>query len=463
YLELGYAGAALQDNWSVSDFGITTGSTIRCQVKEVSKAILFLFSAITKETLPIMGPVTLLRSFVSKLKSLVSLQLGIPVSSFRLSTGSRLHLYDCNLLSDYAVQAVQRHFSMEKPVLRFQKRVALYVAAAHGHLDMANLLINGGVKAEDPVGFHPYCTWCYLMDHPDSLKCPTHAAVEAEQLLVLKLFVSRSIASLACCDPSGRNLLQIAIRHRCRECVTYLASKLYITVNFPGYSLPMYIYLQIKTWILRAQARKRQLLVRKLGDLVHFDGFPMQNKSSNLRGRALRRYIEVKESSCNFPVTSSFVGPSCVCHHSAAPTSQSASVVLPQLHPPQTMKSAIQQQNITRNRACGKKNPKEILPAENSNGSIGAWHSKVPHPCSFPDIRHRHFLISRSLTSDKILDIPQENFKLLNGRTLRENAIYCLAIASSFTEKPSLQQLALAQTLARRSVQSTLRDDLETC
>uniref|UniRef100_A0A672P6U4 Uncharacterized protein n=1 Tax=Sinocyclocheilus grahami TaxID=75366 RepID=A0A672P6U4_SINGR len=98
YLELSYAGAALQDNWCVSDFGI-----------DVSKAILHVFSAITKATLPIMEPVTLLRFLVSKLKSVVSLQLGIPVSSFRLSTGSGLHLYYCNLLSDYAVQAGKSH------------------------------------------------------------------------------------------------------------------------------------------------------------------------------------------------------------------------------------------------------------------------------------------------------------------------------------------------------------------
>uniref|UniRef100_A0A673KZ65 Uncharacterized protein n=1 Tax=Sinocyclocheilus rhinocerous TaxID=307959 RepID=A0A673KZ65_9TELE len=278
-------------------------------------------------------------------------------------------------------------------------------------------LINSGVRAEDPVGVHPYRTWCYQTAHPDSLKCPTHAAVEAGHLLILKLFVSRSIANLACCDPGGRNLLQIAIRHRRREFVTYLASTLYITVNFPGCSLPMHIYLQIKTWI------------RRLGDLVHVDGFPMQKKSSNPRGRAMRGCIEVKESSRGFPVTSCFVGPSCVCHHPAAPPSQSASVVLPQLHPPQTIKSARREQNITRNRACGRKNPKEILPAENSNGSMEAWRSKVPLPHAFPDIRHRHFLINRSSKSDKIPDVPQETFKLLNGRTLRENAIYCLAIA----------------------------------
>uniref|UniRef100_A0A671KA42 Uncharacterized protein n=1 Tax=Sinocyclocheilus anshuiensis TaxID=1608454 RepID=A0A671KA42_9TELE len=354
---------------------------------EVSKAILHVFSAITKATLPIMGPVTLLRSLVSKLKSVVSLQLGIPVSSFRLSTGSSLHLHDCNLLSDYAVQAGKSHL---------QK--------------VANVQYLGLITTFNK-------TQLCLIDLSYCAYCPTHAAIEAGQLLILKLFVSRSIANLACCDPGGRNLLQIAIQHRRRECVTYLASKLYITVNFPGCSLPMHIYLQIKTWICR------------LGDLVHVDGFPMQKKSSNPRGRAMRGCIEVKESSRGFPVTSCFVGPSCVCHHPAAPPSQSASVVLPQLHPPQTMKSARREQNITRNRACGRKNPKEILPAENSNGSMEAWRSKVPLPHAFPDIRHRHFLINRSSKSDKIPDVPQETFKLLNGRTLRENAIYCLAIA----------------------------------
>uniref|UniRef100_A0A8C1TNS5 Ubiquitin-like domain-containing protein n=1 Tax=Cyprinus carpio TaxID=7962 RepID=A0A8C1TNS5_CYPCA len=399
------------------------------------KAILHVFSAITKETLPIMGPVTLLRSFVSKLKSVVSLQLGIPVSSFRLSTGSHLRLYDCDLLSDYAVQAGKSHLQSRPitdthtDIIQIKKYFyGIYTCFIRQKLEPLSHRNSG--KYKDNV------SWDRLI------------VVHSHLLLVLKLFFSSSIANLACCDPSGRNLLQIAIRHRRRECVTCLASKLYITVSFPGYSLPMYIYLQIKIWICRAQARKRHLLGRKLGDLVHVDGFPMQKKSSNPRGWALRGCIEVKESSCGFPVTSSFVGPSCVCHYPAAPPSQSASVVLPQLHPPQAIKSTRQEQNITRNRACGRKNPWEILPAENTNGSMEDWRSKVPLPHSFPDIRHRHFLISRSSKSDKILDVPQETFKLLNGRTLRENVIYCLAIARLVDpDKRVLSQFGITMAL----------------
>ncbi|KAI2650094.1 Protein ANKUB1 [Labeo rohita] len=111
---------------------------------------------------------------------------------------------------------------------------------------------------------------------------------------------------------------------------------MYTTVNFPGCSLPMHIYLQIKTWMHEAQARQRwkeSVMIRRM-----LMDFPWR-RCPNPRGKALRGCIEVKESSCGFPVTSSFVGPSCVFHHPTAPPSQGASVVLPQLHPPQIMKS----------------------------------------------------------------------------------------------------------------------------
>ncbi|KYO33952.1 hypothetical protein Y1Q_0024559 [Alligator mississippiensis] len=39
-----------------------------------------------------------------------------------------------------------------------------------------------------------------------------------------------------------------------------------------------------------------------------------------------------------------------------------------------------------------------------------------------------------------------------NGRSPRQNAIYYLAVASAFKEKPWLQQLEIARTLAKKSV-----------
>ncbi|KAI7790954.1 putative protein ANKUB1 [Triplophysa rosa] len=365
---------------------------VQCVLEEVQKVVLRVFSAITKETFPLSGAVIVLSSCsVSTLMSLVSLKLGVPVSAFRLFTVTRCPLYDCNLLCDYHLtpgdthletwngwneflraclrghkHTLQLHLFQEKPILRFQKRVALYIAAAHRHLDMASWLMDTGVKAEDFVGVHPYRMWCYKTEHLDSLKCPVHAAAEAGQLLILKLFISRSAENLTCRDPSDQNVLRIAIKHRHRECVTYLVSKLCTTLNFSGCSLPMNIYLQIKLWIRKAR-RRQSPFVSRIGDAVQVDGVPMKKTSLHPRCRAVRGCVEVKRSPCGFEMTSPFVGSSCLSHHPAASPSHNASVKLPQLHPPHTPKSKRREQNVTRSRACGRKSPEEILPAEKSH------------------------------------------------------------------------------------------------
>lgn len=113
---------------------------------------------------------------------------------------------------------------------RFQKRLTLYVY-------LASWLLDNGMQAHEPVGVHPSLVWCYETDHPESLICPVHAAVESGQLLILKMFLSRNILNLACRDPINRNLLQIAIHHRHKKCVSHLVSKLYTMVIFRGFAL----------------------------------------------------------------------------------------------------------------------------------------------------------------------------------------------------------------------------------
>lgn len=39
-------------------------------------------------------------------------------------------------------------------------RVALYIAAHYGHVDLAVNLLKCGVKADEPVGDHPKRLWC---------------------------------------------------------------------------------------------------------------------------------------------------------------------------------------------------------------------------------------------------------------------------------------------------------------
>ncbi|XP_061593155.1 protein ANKUB1-like isoform X2 [Cololabis saira] len=194
YLELNYGGAALQDSWALCDIGIRSGSTIRCLIKSEARPKMHVFNTVTGETLPIVGNECLLHTSVAKLKTIVSVQSGLPVSTFWLSTAAGVQLYDCNWLKDYGIEmgtilclkmwdgwleflqdclrgnrfTVQKHLSEEKPVLRFQLQVALYIAASSGHLDLASWLLERGASAEEPVGVHPYRQWCQQTAHPDT-------------------------------------------------------------------------------------------------------------------------------------------------------------------------------------------------------------------------------------------------------------------------------------------------------
>ena len=70
----------------------------------VRRPVMCVFNAVTGETLPIMGSKALLHTSVARLKTLVSLQSGFPVSAFRLSTSTGVQLYDCNQLQDYDIK-----------------------------------------------------------------------------------------------------------------------------------------------------------------------------------------------------------------------------------------------------------------------------------------------------------------------------------------------------------------------
>ncbi|XP_058257341.1 protein ANKUB1-like [Hemibagrus wyckioides] len=487
FLELTFAGAVLQDDWCLADVAISSGTTICCQLKEVSKAVLHVFNAVTKETLPIMGTACLLATSVSNLRSLVSLLLGLPVSAFTLSTQSGAELYDCNLLSHYAVEAgdtlcldtwdgwteflrdsldghtnkVLCHFSKDKPLLRFQKCLALYVAAAHGHLEMASWLLDNGAHAHKPVGVHPSRVWCHETDHPESLKCPVHAAVEAGQLHILKMFLSRNILNLACRDPSNRNLLQIAISHQHKKCVTHLVSKLYTMVTFRGFALSTWIYVQIKIWIIKAKRRLFKTSVpadsgpfrSRVGDTLQIDGFSLSSMSPVPRSSVFKGCTWVKKSSCGFQsLTSQRSVSSCPCHQPAVLSSQNASERLPQMLPPLAPNKRTGKKSKWNN-GCGRLKPKQILVAENTDHKRGEWRSRVLLPHTFRETGPRPPFIHRNPESVKVFCSSLESFTRLCGRTPRENAIYSLAIASAFVKKPWLQQFAVAQTLARRSIE----------
>ncbi|XP_051231894.1 protein ANKUB1-like isoform X1 [Dicentrarchus labrax] len=476
YLELSYGGAALQDSWALCDVGITSGSAIRCLIKSEQKPVMYVFNAVTGETFPIRGSEALLHMSVARLKTVVSMQSGLPVSTFRLSTPAGVQLYDCNHLQDYAIKVgttlrldtwdgwveflqgcllghrltVQSHLSENKPEIRFQLQVALYIAASLGHLDLADWLLERGIHAEEPVGVHPYRQWCHQTAHRDTGKCPIHIAAESSQLLILKLFITKNFLTLACLDPAGRDPLKVAIQRGHRDCVRYLANKLCSVVSLPSVSLPMRVYLQIKRWVHLGQKRAASnrcqytnaALKVRVEDMLLVDGFNPPNMSSKSRKAVIRPRRGIKAKALQ-PLP---------------PISNLLSVQqIPSKRAPQRQLSSLQSVNPGGYKEMQKKRKQDVqsnclldeLRKEDSSLCKGK--------CILPPITNRErvprlVFVGGSPKPSHILTASLESFSPHSGRTPRENAIYCMTIASTFTEKPWLKQLSIARTLIRKHV-----------
>lgn len=166
--------------------------------------------------------------------------------------------------------------------------MALYIAASLGHLDLADWLLESGTHAGEPVGVHPYRQWCHQTAHQDTGKCPVHKAAECNQLLILKLFITKNLLTLTCQDPAGCDPLKVALHCGHRNCVSYLANKLFSVVSLPNVSLPMRVYLQIKRWVRLGQKRAAASRYQDIsaackasvGDPLLIDGFNQPNMSS---------------------------------------------------------------------------------------------------------------------------------------------------------------------------------------
>ncbi|MEE6500994.1 hypothetical protein FKM82_004024 [Ascaphus truei] len=448
YLELIYAGGALRDEWVLADVGITLCSTIKCILKEEDKPAMYVFNAVTREQVPIMGSVYLLTAAVSKLKTLISLKCGFPVSVYCLRTLPGKEMYNCNALSDYKLDLgvtlrmdvwdgwkeflsaciighthnVQRHLSREEAVLRYQQKVALYMAAYFGHLELAEWLQKQGIRADEAIGVHPYREWCCETDHPDIAKCAIHAAAEAGQLLILKAFVARNVLCLLCQNPLGQTPLRICIRHSRKDCVLYLIMKMWSVVSYPKISLPMTIYIKVKKWLFVVQkhistAKNLKWAAEfktRVGDTVVVDGFTEPKMTS--RGLHQDQWKKVMGKSINLPFLndqaygSKVLGPQYITVRDR----KGEKLKLPPVKQKSTYPA------IKSNKVAWKSKDDDILK--------NVWNAQVPLP-PIPNTcnnRPRHLTAPRAAF---LLTSSLESFSKHCGRTPRENAIHCLCLA----------------------------------
>nr|XP_008104392.1 PREDICTED: protein ANKUB1 isoform X3 [Anolis carolinensis] len=453
-----------------------TVKDVKQMIKEENKPILYVCNAVTHEKVPIMGRMYLLSSKVSQLKNLVTLKTGFPSSIYCLRTQEGREMYDCNTLSDYQLDIgatlhldvwdgwkefltgcvlgntpkVRRYLSKEEPVLKYQRRVALYMAAFFGHLQLSAWLLKKSTKPTEPIGVHPYREWCHENSHPDITKCPVHAAAEAGQLVMLKAFVNFSALCLECQNSAGQTPLQLCIQHRHKDCVLYLVTKIWSVVSCPNFSLPMKIYIKLKLWLLQAQKnihrKKRRIQTAtfrtRVGDVVLVDGFTKSKMTS--RSLYSSRVKDVDGRGCKLPSLNDQFQHEEGSHSRISKRHfKGTNVKLPPVIDGNKRADMHKRQQKKSNKR--KKRPlssADYMDQHMCLARVPLPPGPVHKPSYYYSIPNAKFLLKPSLAS----------FSEHSGRTPRENAIYCLAIASSFKEKPWLQQLNIARTLAKKSI-----------
>lgn len=308
---------------------------------------------------------------------------------------------------------------------RYQKKVALYIAAFFGHLQLSAWLLKKGTSPTEAVGVHPYREWCQENNHPDVSKCPVHAAAEAGQLMILKAFINYSVLCLECQNSTGQTPLQLCIQHRHKNCVLYLVTKLWSVVSSPNFSLPMKIYIKLKLWLLKVQNKIRTkkrgnqtaVFRTRVGDTVLVDGFTKSGMTSKgfylatANGAGSRSYVLPK-------LKSKFQDGQVACKL-AISNSCPKETTLKLLPVGDAKKSTNAEQKKKKRKRNVKLSGEENLDQNMCLAKVPLPPISAIQPPYYYSIPHAKFLLNSSL----------ESFAKHSGRTPRENAIYCLAVA----------------------------------
>ncbi|XP_052075668.1 uncharacterized protein LOC127713091 [Mytilus californianus] len=312
-LVLHYGGADLEESWCFTDLGIPAGSTIRVIIKEEVKPVLFIYCTYNDENIEIIDKdlsVPLLK--IEDLRTLCAKKSGLPVSVFRLVYNKK-ELYDDHQLFDYGVEAGQTirlenwdgwnefinlcimgftpqviaQISTEEVIARFQMKVALFIAAHYGNVDLARSLIKQGIRADEQIGEHPLRQWMRMEPHIETKKAPVHEATENNQLGVLRLMVNHDITCVMAKNGNDLAPLNIALRQKVKPCASFLLTRQWSKVSVGKFgALSVQTLSKVKEWATIAKERcfakygtTRSSLKKKSftsGPLVSF-GIPVVN------------------------------------------------------------------------------------------------------------------------------------------------------------------------------------------
>ena len=286
-LTMTYAGAQLSDHWTLADLGIPNGSTLRAVFTPEVKPFLYIYCAFNDELIPILDKIELKKTTGAVLRGMVSREVGIPVTVFRISTLDKQEIYDKKVLWDYGVNLrdtlrldvwdgwkeflnlcimgftrhVIAHLPTDDVMARFYQKVAMYIAAHFGHADLAGTLLKQGIRADEAVGEHPMRQWCkHESLHIDAQKAPVHEAAEAGSLSVLRSFVHNNVCNVLAKDGNDLTPLNLALRKKQKPCASFLLTKQWSKISYcKKDSLHLSIYVKMKRWAERS--RNKVLIV----------------------------------------------------------------------------------------------------------------------------------------------------------------------------------------------------------
>ncbi|XP_071790175.1 protein ANKUB1-like [Asterias amurensis] len=312
FIVVSYQGAELQDDWVLNEVGINAGSTLKCSLREEVTPKIFIHCSFNDEIIEITDNLDFSSSMVAELRLMISRKIGLPVTVYRILTSSGQEMFDLNLLSQYGLEvgcslqmetldgwneflksaifghtaAVVRNFNQtDEVVCRFQMRVALFIGAHYGHMDLVIAMLKNGLRSDEKVGDHPSKEWC-RSSHIEAYKTPVHEAAEHGQLSILRIFVFNNICCVHTKDGMGLTALNVSLRKQKREVALYLLTKQWANVQFNAMTLPLFIYSAIRRWC--DKAKDKVLLVHG-----HYKSSVKFRRSTHLPGALCGQGVQV--------------------------------------------------------------------------------------------------------------------------------------------------------------------------
>ena len=238
------------------------------------------------ETITITDSIKIRSLTVENLKAIVSKRTGLPVSTYRLVSPKGKELLNMHEVEEYDIKigdtirvetwdgindflnlcvmgfsshALGELENLQENIQRYLVRVAQFMAAHFGHIDLATLTVKRGAKPDEPVGEHPFRSWNRGAEHVDNMKCPIHEAAECGHESIVRLFIHYEPCCALAVDGRGLRPLNYALRNKKKDCARILLGKQGSRFQYGNKTFSLQILYRMKKWA--DQAKEKYLLM----------------------------------------------------------------------------------------------------------------------------------------------------------------------------------------------------------